>query len=563
MEINIDDYKALNLNRDPFSTAPDPEFLYQSRQHFGTLQLLESSIRKEEGMCAVLGDAGTGKTTICRQLYRKVAFEKNVTSKILYAHYYENSDVLLAEIAELFDFHGLHRPDSLYELLVNQFRANQKTIALIIDNGQLIPEFCLNVLNRLSDLDCDGRRFFQVIVFASKDLSLNIEANPDFESRIVHYRTLGPFNFRDTRQMIIHRLKMAGHLPGLNNQSKRRSFFSFPAMLAIYLATEGYPRKIVMLCHRCLVSMMLKRSLKAGWFLVRASAKRVIGQRRFAPEALISAGMIVVPLAFVGILLLALTKNDLTRMIRSPDTQVRSEITETTNDMRSVSEIKTPRNQDGYIAPETYVSDSVTSSPERLMIEETKTDKNEPAIVTDNEPLDTEELKAENDSVQAEPVTVPEIIGTVTVRRADTLLVMLERVYGHSRGRFRESVVKANTHIANINALEIGDRIHFPPIKVTFAAPEKPHYWIRVAALNDLDSAVSFFRRWKSDSHRIKIIPYFSEADGMHFDVILRESFTDKATAIQLTESDDYLAGTETEVVSLLFTRTTYYANPF
>jgi len=90
MDINVDDYKILNLNKDPFSTAPDPEFLYQSRQHFGTLQLLECSIKKEKGINVVLGPPGTGKTTICRQLYRKVSFEKNVLAQVLSARYFDS-----------------------------------------------------------------------------------------------------------------------------------------------------------------------------------------------------------------------------------------------------------------------------------------------------------------------------------------------------------------------------------------------------------------------------------------------------------------------------------------
>ena len=69
----MDYFSILNLNKEPFSNSPDPEYFFQSQQHLGCLQKLELSFRLRRGLNVVIGDVGTGKTTLCRQLIRQFA----------------------------------------------------------------------------------------------------------------------------------------------------------------------------------------------------------------------------------------------------------------------------------------------------------------------------------------------------------------------------------------------------------------------------------------------------------------------------------------------------------
>ena len=67
----MDYFSILNLEKEPFSNSPDPEYFFQSQQHLSCLQKLELSIRLKRGLNVVVGEVGTGKTTLCRQLIRK------------------------------------------------------------------------------------------------------------------------------------------------------------------------------------------------------------------------------------------------------------------------------------------------------------------------------------------------------------------------------------------------------------------------------------------------------------------------------------------------------------
>ncbi|MGD8724773.1 MAG: type II secretory pathway protein, partial [Desulfobacterales bacterium] len=69
----MDYFNILNLKQEPFSNSPDPDFFFHSREHRECLQKLELSLLLRRGLNVIIGDVGTGKTTLCRQLIRNFA----------------------------------------------------------------------------------------------------------------------------------------------------------------------------------------------------------------------------------------------------------------------------------------------------------------------------------------------------------------------------------------------------------------------------------------------------------------------------------------------------------
>src|SRR5262249_22842964 len=50
----------------PFSTTPDPKFLYLTRRHRDALAQLTYGVRNDVGFILLTGEVGTGKTTLLR-----------------------------------------------------------------------------------------------------------------------------------------------------------------------------------------------------------------------------------------------------------------------------------------------------------------------------------------------------------------------------------------------------------------------------------------------------------------------------------------------------------------
>ena len=110
----MDYFKILNLNREPFSNSPEPEFFFQSSEHLACLQQLELAIRLRRGLNVVMGDVGTGKTTLCRELILRFAESEEdrneVETHLLLDPAFSTPREFLATVATTFGLPGAEQP---------------------------------------------------------------------------------------------------------------------------------------------------------------------------------------------------------------------------------------------------------------------------------------------------------------------------------------------------------------------------------------------------------------------------------------------------------------------
>ena len=60
-----------SLTEKPFSTSPDPRFVFLSAQHREAIAKTEYAATEKLGLAVIYGDIGTGKTTVSRYLLQK------------------------------------------------------------------------------------------------------------------------------------------------------------------------------------------------------------------------------------------------------------------------------------------------------------------------------------------------------------------------------------------------------------------------------------------------------------------------------------------------------------
>ncbi|MGQ9662955.1 MAG: hypothetical protein ACUVWX_11565 [Kiritimatiellia bacterium] len=65
------------LREEPFSTTPDPGFLFFSRKHEEAYFSLLYGIRARKGFMELIGPVGAGKTTVYRALLANLGSEVN------------------------------------------------------------------------------------------------------------------------------------------------------------------------------------------------------------------------------------------------------------------------------------------------------------------------------------------------------------------------------------------------------------------------------------------------------------------------------------------------------
>ena len=64
--------RYFGFDRDPFRVNPDPSFLFMSEGHAEALATLLYAVQERKGFITLVGEVGTGKTTILNALLQKV-----------------------------------------------------------------------------------------------------------------------------------------------------------------------------------------------------------------------------------------------------------------------------------------------------------------------------------------------------------------------------------------------------------------------------------------------------------------------------------------------------------
>jgi len=458
----------------------------------------------------VIGDVGTGKTTLCRHLIRMFDADEKVETYLILDPYFSSPLEFLSTLAGIFwrskSGTGISEwqiKESIKEYLFSRAVSEQKIIILIIDEGQKIPDFCLEILRELLNYETNEYKLLQIVIFAQKEFEKTLKKHANFTDRINLYHLLGPLNFRDTREMIRFRLKK------VSNSSDSSSLFSYPAIWTIYRGTKGYPRKIIHLCHRIILALIMQNRSRVGWSLAHACAKGVSpGQSKkyqwataVALAGLVAALVLSISALFTSKIKVPWEDND--------SNQISSQIHEVSGDIKVVT-LKTSPNMLALHKSTTGALPEILTKPSTDGLH-----KDLPGKVS------KETVKP---FIQEQ--SFPRLLGQITVREGDTIGAMIAKIYGSFHAKYLKPMAFLNPQITNLDVINVGDRVNFPAIPIT---PDhlslSKSRWIQVAEKEKLEKAYEFLRAYPKDAPTVRIIPYWNKRNGLKFAIVLQEDF--------------------------------------
>lgn len=244
-------YEAFfGLRERPFDLTTNPRFLFLTPRHREALSTLRYGLSAPRGLTLLLGDAGTGKTTVLRAALSE---ERRP----------ENRHVLLTNPtltrAEFYEFiaRGFRLSEECAQskarfLMEFQRDVQERHLAggittLIIDEAQSLPYELLEEVRLLANIETSTVKLLNLVLVGQPELAdrLNEQSLRQLKQRITLRAQLGPLDLRETAAYIAGRLRIAG-----GNVSE---IFTKDAVVAIYEISAGLPRIINVLSDNALM----------------------------------------------------------------------------------------------------------------------------------------------------------------------------------------------------------------------------------------------------------------------------------------------------------------------
>jgi len=241
----------------PFDVTPDSKFLYLSPVYREVLASLTYGIRERRGFITIVGEVGTGKTTLLNAVLDRL--DGNTKVAFIFFTNLSFEQMLVKALMEL----GLARADEKMSELealsrLNDFAIQQHAkggnVVLIIDEAQVLSISAMENLRLLSNLETRKHKLIQIVLSGQPELDTKLGQYElrQLAQRISLKRYITPLSEKETYEYIQHRLIVAGY--------KGISIFSRGAKQMIWEYSGGIPRRINILCDNAfLIGYALKR----------------------------------------------------------------------------------------------------------------------------------------------------------------------------------------------------------------------------------------------------------------------------------------------------------------
>ena len=219
-------------------------------------------LRLRRGLSVVFGDVGVGKTTLSRTLLHELNKREDMIFHMILNPAFNGEFQFLVSLARNFDIdlpddfdcHSgdvMELRDCVEKFLIQKTLEENQTIILIIDEAQKMDLSTLETLRVLLNFETNDHKLIQLVLLGQLELYAKVIGMDNFMDRISFKCTLNPLDVEETKELINFRIQKAGYI-GHGN------LFLNEAVSEVYRYAKGYPRKIIMLCHKLLKALVME-----------------------------------------------------------------------------------------------------------------------------------------------------------------------------------------------------------------------------------------------------------------------------------------------------------------
>jgi type II secretory pathway predicted ATPase ExeA len=254
----------------PFDLTPNPRYLFFTAKHREALSNLQYGISARRGITLLIGEAGTGKTTLVRAA---LELEQRRNTRCIYL----NNPTLtrqefvefLARAFDLSERAAASKTVLLHELecALQERRAQGIVTALLVDEAQVLPLELLEEIRLLANIETTTEKLLPVVLAGQPQLSDKLN-DPDLrqlKQRVALRCELKPLNLAETGAYIARRVRIAG--------GDSSTLFTREAVELIHQGSLGIPRTISVICDNALTNGFAVDQRPVGWEIVEEVCK--------------------------------------------------------------------------------------------------------------------------------------------------------------------------------------------------------------------------------------------------------------------------------------------------
>jgi type II secretory pathway predicted ATPase ExeA len=251
----LDVYKSVyNLQGQPFRLGPDYRFSFGHQSYNDAKSYLKYAISEGEGIVAITGAPGTGKTTLITSLISELDLDHVQVGVVTNVQL--DSSNLLDMIIDALSL-KLDRSDHVsamqgFKLYLRHQYEKGRRVILIVDEAQGLTAELLEELRLFSNIQHNSNLLLQIFLVGQEPL-MDIVRSPGMEQlhqRLIAAAQLKPLDFEQTVDYVMHRLSCVGW--------KNDPAFTDEALSLVHKFSAGVPRRINLICHRLFLHAGLK-----------------------------------------------------------------------------------------------------------------------------------------------------------------------------------------------------------------------------------------------------------------------------------------------------------------
>lgn len=252
----MDFLEYYSLREHPFSNVVDSRFYYKSPLHSMALIKLKHAIDSKRGLAVVIGDTGSGKTTLARRLLEELDESLYEAALLVIIHSSVSSGWLLKKfaiqlgIAQVKD----EKIDLLSQIYRRLAEINEegKTAVVLLDEVQMLKSReIMEEFRGLLNMEMSEGKMINLLFFGLNELEDVLSLDEPLKQRVAIKIRLTSFSENDTRDYILHRLNVAG---------AAKEIFTEEALKEVFKYSKGLPRLINTICDNALLEGFLFKS---------------------------------------------------------------------------------------------------------------------------------------------------------------------------------------------------------------------------------------------------------------------------------------------------------------